>query len=236
MVVATATAREVDANLTSLLSDVPPDESGAVRVSPQDLVTWTFFGSEVHSVDAGADAVPRQQVWEDALAGVGLPIPITVGELADVLAVLGVLRRTGTGAGGATERWRSPEVLPLVADLLPVPVEWADARAEVGRRQQGQQAAQRLIRHLLDAGRPALIRTTVTELADATGLSDPMVRRGLATLHEDGEFRLSIAGRAPALGACSDLPFPDDRAEFELAVDWSAFDRLRIRIAPIGQE
>ena len=231
MVVATATARDRDGDLRVLFAAVPAQESGRARVRLEDPVVWLSPQAGLEDQEQERrTALYRQRTWEQAVAAVGLSVPATVGELAEVLVTLGVFQRSWrTGPADRVERWRSPEVLPLAADQLPLPAEWVAAHEEAGRRQQGELAAQRLIRFLHEHRRPHVVITTVAELATATGLPAVATRRGLAALRANGDFRL-----LPHNATAGD---PDPKriglhTEFTLAADWQLFDLMRTRIAP----
>ena len=244
MVVATATARTVDGDLAGLLVTVAPDERGRARVALSDPLLWVYPAVDGHVDEHDrAAAERRRETWQEALAAAGIPVPTTIAELADVLVALGVFRRGpagGSGAGTAgvvrVERWRSPEGLPLASDVLALPAQWVAAHEEAGRVVQADRSAQRLIRYLReDCDRPRLVVSTVAKLALATDLPAVAVRRGLAALCADGDFRVLPAGgdaRTSTAASPSDM---GGHTEFALAIDWRLFDVIRDRVDPTGR-
>lgn len=249
MVVATATARNIDGGLAGLLVAVAPDERGQARVALSDPVLWVYpgAGGDVDEHDQAA-AERRRETWRRALSAAGIPVPVTVAELADVLVTLGVFRRGPAGGSGAgrygagvpaavgsgVERWRSPEVLPLASDVLPLPGRWVAAHDKAGRIVQAERSAQRLIRYLReDCDRPPLVVSTVAKLAQATDLPAVAVRRGLAALCADGDFKI-LPREDDTHKADEDPEELGGHTEFALTIDWRLFDMMRHRVSPAG--
>jgi hypothetical protein len=225
MLVATATVEDLDGDLDELLQVMHGDRPGRRLVELDEPVWWSYPDEDLDDETRQLDT-QRRATCEAALAAAGLPTPGTARDLAALMAVLGVFTREQVDG---VERWRSPDVLPLPSDRLPLPEEWVAAADARRWRHQLEPSAQRLIRHLADdLGHPGELTTTLELLGRATDLPTESVRHGLAALSEDGEFR--VMRRAGGGQSDVDPQVLADHARFVLLIDWPLFHEQRIRV------
>lgn len=224
MLVATATVADRDGSLEDLASTLGKGWF-ELRVGTWDApLNWDPDGdadAEQQALDA-----ERKRVFEAALIASGRHVPTTVAELAALLADVGVfiVQRSGT------ERWRSTEVLPLVAERLAVDVTWADAEDAHRWRIQSEEAAQRIIVWVEGLGRPHRLAVTLLEVAEGAGLALEEARFGLTSLLDDGDFVL--LGEEGSL----DPERIEAARPLTLGVDWDRFAENRITIRRVRRE
>lgn len=223
MLVASATVHDLDGGLDSLLEQMQ-------------------FGANWNMLYGGLDAAPlwtlpednddREQIefdttWQDrfttTMQAAGRPLPTTVRDLAGLMAELGVFEREATGAG---ERWRSPDVLPVPEDILPLAPDLAADLGMLRWNDRIEPYVQELIRYLIELDEPAELATSVQRLARATGLDEESVRQGLAGLVADGDLRV-VRGEGPQ-ETTADPERLAEHARCRLLVDWEHFHEHRI--------
>jgi hypothetical protein len=77
------------------------------------------------SHDPELDEVARRREYcLETLTAAGIPIPLTVRELADTMVQIGLF--TVTDRGTPSERWRTERFLPHPDEILSVPREWIE--------------------------------------------------------------------------------------------------------------
>jgi hypothetical protein len=221
MVVATATVREVDGPLDDLVGLLGPN-GFVLRTGGFDAPLWWSFPDEKPAAEQLELDRRTQARFEATLAAAGRDLPRTVRDLASLMAELGVFDHTVVDG---VHRWRSPETLPLVAERLPVPDDFAADEDRFRWASIHEAAAQAVIRYIHAVGRPDAIRTSLAELATAVELELDDVRFGLAVLVDDGDFSL-----LDATGGLVDPETVSDGKHVTLAVDWERFEETRFTV------
>jgi hypothetical protein len=150
-----------------------------------------------------------------AVEELGLSFPSTIGELAEVLARVGVYDRSISVDG--VNQWRCEEELPPVVDVLPVPEDWAEREQEV-RRLRVIPAASSLLRHFSAQGRPQEIKTSLGRLSQHCEVSESAVRRALEWLID--ERALAVRRFTKTLSA-NDLKQVVEHLRIVITLDWN---------------
>ena len=117
-----AEAREYDGGLDALVLQVGHDWFDKNTYGGLDAEVRWKWSIDSMTPDPEARMRWRQEVCFAALAEAGIAVPSTVRELADTLALLGLL--TVTGRGTQDEQWRAPQFLPRPDEVLTLSEEW----------------------------------------------------------------------------------------------------------------
>lgn len=229
MLVTTATVRDLDGGLDVLDEHEDAGGRGALlRDGLDQPLVWSeefdpsLLEDPADAVEfAAADEAHRLR-FAQILTDSGRPMPVTVRDLAHLMAELGMFERTVSAVG---ERWRTPSTLPHPAQVLTLPAELTERLARIHRHHVTQPAAQAIIAHVCDdLGGPAQISVTLDRLAVITGHTVEEVRGGLQTLLDEGDFQVLRRGSA------ADPAELAGHARFDLTVDWDKFASGRISI------
>jgi hypothetical protein len=164
----------------------------------------------------------REALLARMAAHVGIPAPVCVGNLAELMCRLGLVQRDGIGP---VSRWRVARPLPLPEDVVPLTNQERDAERRLRWLTQHDRDAQRLIRQFTD-DRLTTLTTSLQRLARRLDVEVDGARAAVLTLVEAGDFT-----------ADRDVEHIAPHKVFNLTVDWPAFDayRLTVRLAPVGQ-
>jgi Family of unknown function (DUF6042) len=230
MVVATATVKDLDGSLDDLIDSFGRDAFDRDTGGLDGPVWWTFPDQDETDDEQLAMDRASQEVFEAVLERAARVPPRSVRELAMLMADFGVFEREFVGD---VERWRSPEVLPLVAERLPVSEQFTAEEDRLRWRSLHEDSAQAIIRHLIDVlGEPDEVLTTLARLAADTGLDLGDLRFGIAALLDDGDFAL-LDG---ASGNDVDPETLEEVRSVVLRVDWERFgqERIGLRFADPG--
>jgi hypothetical protein len=119
--VGTATVREIDGTLEDLIARLGYAGTISLPYGLDAPLTWVE-----HDADEETRGLCEQAraAFHTAVAATGRPVPTTIGELAALLAELGVYQHTATADG--MHRWRSEADLPPMVDVLPLPRAWVE--------------------------------------------------------------------------------------------------------------
>jgi hypothetical protein len=117
-----ATEEQLDGSLDYLVLSFPrewSDRNGGLEGG----LTWEPEMPHMHNRDV-EEAVRRREVCLEVLTAAGIPIPLTVRDLADTMTRIGLF--TVTDRGTPSERWRTERFLPHPDEILALPREWIE--------------------------------------------------------------------------------------------------------------
>ncbi|WP_020421094.1 DUF6042 family protein [Amycolatopsis sp. ATCC 39116] len=211
-IVATATMENVDGNLRHLFKD----RAARLRF-PQGVATAVSWVEDHIDDKTRALSEEAEAAFRAALAAAGRPVPGTIGELAVLLAELGVYQHSILPSG--KEQWRAGPDLPAPEDVLALPASWLAREEERRWRLVTGRPALALARHLRNQGLKADLSTTILRLAQDSGLAADEVRRGLEGMAYRGWM---TAHRHDAQLRHADLRELDEHARFTLRPDLEA--------------
>jgi hypothetical protein len=110
MIVAAATVREVDGDFARLAAELGGPMFGVRSGGLSGPIWWSFPDEEDPDPEQVAIDIALQRDFEETMARAGRPFPVTVEDLVELMADLGVFVHTHEDG---IERWRSPDPLPL---------------------------------------------------------------------------------------------------------------------------
>jgi hypothetical protein len=158
------------------------------------------------------------------MARASRPRPITVADLVELMAELGVFERTRVDG---IERWRSPDTLPLATETLPVSAEFAKDQDEHRWGDLHELSAQKIIRYAMDTRESTeQIDTTLVRLASDIGIEVADLRFGFGNLTDSGFSLVDTAS-----GADVDAETVEEVRAVTLRIDWECFGENRFGIS-----
>ncbi|MEU5957973.1 DUF6042 family protein [Streptomyces sp. NPDC047525] len=156
------------------------------------------------------------------LTAAGFSVPRTVRDLSELYLTWGMASREETPDG---THWSMPAVLPLPGDLLTLDAELTKRLDEIRWTMRTGPLVDTLINHLVDAGEPQEILTSLDRLASATSQDADNVRLALAELVQSGDARVQ-RGQEPA-----DAERLEAHQRFRLVMDWDHFHEHRLQVS-----
>jgi len=215
MIIGTATVDQVDGTLDELVAKHLAGPDWFPRGSDTEL------GAVVPEPGRPDDAHAREgaAAFRFALAQLEAEVPATVGELAELLARVGVYHHT-CGTDGV-HRWRGEE-LPHVLDVLVLPEQWQDKENEARWRTTTGRAAGQLLDVLAAHKLSGASTTTLDRLAVDTTIPADHVRLGVEGLVHRGVLVVDQRGVQLDAGGVRRLAGHDRIA---LRVDWDQIDQ-----------
>jgi hypothetical protein len=224
MVVATATVREIDGDFAALVDELGADKFELRTGGLAGPIWWSFPDEEEPDPEQIEIDVALQCEFEETMARASRPLPITVADLVELMAELGVFERTRVDG---IERWRSPDTLPLATETLPVSAEFAKDQDEHRWGDLHELSAQKIIRYAMDTREATeQIDTTLVRLASDIGIEVADLRFGFGNLTDSGFSLVDTAS-----GADVDAETVEEVRAVTLRIDWECFGENRFGIS-----
>ncbi|QXV57444.1 DUF6042 family protein [Amycolatopsis sp. TNS106] len=215
LIIGTASVTDQDGDLADLIAAHPA--SSKLDKGPDTVLTWQYRDEE--DAETAALRAEAQAAFTDAVTTLGRPVPTTLADLAHLLAELGVYQHTREPDG--KHRWRAPQAIPRLQDVLPLPCYWTEREDRVRWFTETSGAALTLQRSLRGHHGEDQVDTTMQRLGDETGMPIAAVRAGLDGLMY--RFNVEVLRHETPVTR-EDLDGLAEHARIRLVIDWTNFE------------
>lgn len=218
IVIGEATRQELDGDLQELLGLLPCPCSGHGTGVSTPLVWHEDDPDDTEDEAEQSRSWARQcrQAFAEAARGLGLAEPATLGDLAAVLAGLGVLCRS---TDDGVVRWRLPARPPAPTEVLPFADEVRQREEKVRQDMQVDLHAGAIVPRLEHHDPQRAI--TITDLARSCEMDPQWVRQALMKMVDSAEVVIERPEGVCGRQEVAELP---EHARFLLTPHWARID------------